>query len=354
MMRTSRDDGRLEILELLRGVAALAVAWFHFTIPGQLVAEGSALWHSGRLGWMGVEVFFVISGFVIPFAMHRGGYRLPRDAGRFLLKRVVRLDPPYLASIALVYLLWWASSLVPWFRGTPPHVQVPQLLAHFGYLNAFIGYPWLNPVFWTLAIEFQFYLIVAVGFPVLVHRSPRVRTFGIAVMAVCAFAVAPTDTLVFRYGAFFALGALTFQRHVGLVQTRRYVLLVLPIALAAALAKTPLAGVVGLATALTIAFVRARRIGPFAWLGSVSYSLYLLHTTIGGRVINLGGRVATTPAARVAVLLAAVAVSLAAAWVFYRLVEQPARRLAASITYGATASESEQPTDTAPAAAPAV
>jgi peptidoglycan/LPS O-acetylase OafA/YrhL len=354
MIRTSRGDGRLEILELLRGVAALAVAWFHFTIPGQLVTEGSALWHSGRHGWMGVEVFFVISGFVIPYAMHRGGYRFPRDAGRFLLKRVIRLDPAYVASIALIYLLWWASSLVPWYRGTSPHVQLPQLLAHIGYLNAFIGYPWLNPVFWTLAIEFQYYLIVAVGFPVLVHHSPRVRTLAIALMALCAFAVAPTDTLVFRYGAFFALGALTFQRHVGLVPTRGYVLLVVPIALAAALAKTPLAGVVGLSTALCIAFVRTRRIAPFAWLGSVSYSVYLLHTTVGGRVINLGARVATSPAARLAVLLSAVGVSLVAAWVFYCLVERPAQRLAASITYGERESEGEERPDPVPAAAPAI
>jgi peptidoglycan/LPS O-acetylase OafA/YrhL len=232
-------------------------------------------------------------------------------------------------------------------------VQLPQLLAHIGYLNAFIGYPWLNPVFWTLAIEFQYYLIVAVGFPVLVHRSPRVRMLAIAVMALCAFAVAPTDTLVFRYGAFFALGALTFQRHVGLVRTRRYALLVLPIALAAALAKTPLAGVVGLAAALSIAFVRIRGIGPFAWLGSISYSLYLLHTTIGGRVLNLGARFATSPAARLAVLLAAVAASLVAAWVFYCLVERPAQRLAASITYGERASKGEARPESVPAPAPA-
>ena len=88
---------RVEILEPLRGLAALAVAWFHFTNATGLLPEGW-LRASGRYGWLGVEVFFVISGFIIPYSLFNAGYRFPRHAGRFILKRIVRLDPPYIAA----------------------------------------------------------------------------------------------------------------------------------------------------------------------------------------------------------------------------------------------------------------
>ena len=55
-------------------------------------------------GWAGVEVFFVISGFIIPFTLWQSGYRL-KNYARFILKRIIRLDPPYLLSILLAIAL---------------------------------------------------------------------------------------------------------------------------------------------------------------------------------------------------------------------------------------------------------
>jgi peptidoglycan/LPS O-acetylase OafA/YrhL len=117
----------------------MAVAWVHFTKDTEFV-KTEWLRASGDYGWLGVQVFFVISGFVIPYSMYCGGYRPWQHFGRFLAKRLVRLEPPYLVSIVVFITLWYLSALSPGFRGSPPELSTPQLLCHVGYLNTFVGY----------------------------------------------------------------------------------------------------------------------------------------------------------------------------------------------------------------------
>ncbi len=89
--------GYLSSLDLLRGLAAVAVCYFHFTHGNpDFLSKTNILYQSGRYGFLGVDVFFVISGFVIPYAMYRGMYRF-KNFGTFLLKRVIRIEPPFFA-----------------------------------------------------------------------------------------------------------------------------------------------------------------------------------------------------------------------------------------------------------------
>ena len=102
--------GYLSSLDLLRGLAAVAVCYFHFTHGNpDFLSKTNILYQSGRYGFLGVDVFFVISGFVIPYAMYRGMYRF-KNFGTFLLKRVIRIEPPFLISIILVIALNWLST----------------------------------------------------------------------------------------------------------------------------------------------------------------------------------------------------------------------------------------------------
>lgn len=102
-------------------MAALSVSWFHltYTYPPE-----SWVRLSGHYGWVGVEAFFVISGLVVPFALHRAGYELRTGFLRFLAKRLMWLEPPYVLSIALVVVLAHLSTMVPGFRGSPPDFSV--------------------------------------------------------------------------------------------------------------------------------------------------------------------------------------------------------------------------------------
>ena len=133
---------RVEILETLRGLAALAVAWHHVT-SGKAYAWLNLM----EIGALGVPVFFCISGFILPYAMHTGGFRWPRDGGRFVLKRILRLDPPYFATILLCLAAEYSATLAPGYRGHPLSYSVYDLVGHIAYMNSLLRFKWVNPVF---------------------------------------------------------------------------------------------------------------------------------------------------------------------------------------------------------------
>jgi len=69
--------GYFSSLDLLRGLASVAVIFFHFTHGNKgYLSTDNFLYVIGRYGFLGVDVFFVLSGFVIPYAMYRGRYKL--------------------------------------------------------------------------------------------------------------------------------------------------------------------------------------------------------------------------------------------------------------------------------------
>lgn len=324
-LRNDRD--RIATVEALRGVAALAVAWFHVTNANTAVPGSAWLRASGEWGWLGVESFFVISGFVLPLAMHRGRYRL-RDAGRFLARRLIRLHPAYLASLAVTLVLWWVSSLSPGFDRQPP--SAGQILLHVVYLPALAGYDWLNAVYWTLGIEIQFYLLLACSFPLLSHPRRSVQLASLAAAAALSFMV-PSELLVFRYLVVFAMGATVFLRFAGFLDRASALVALALLALAVWIVHGVPAAVVATGTAALVAFDAAPVWRPLASIGALSYSLYLIHAPVSGRVVNLGARYADGAAAELLVSVVAMVASLAAAFVLYVLVERPSLRVASRL-----------------------
>ena len=108
-----------------------------------------------RNGFVGVEIFFVISGFVIALSVSKGA-PTPAYFGRFVLRRSIRLDPPYWTAILLELLLLHLTLRL--FAGHP--VTLPstaQLVSHVFYLQDLLGYGNIVPIFWTLCYEIQFY-----------------------------------------------------------------------------------------------------------------------------------------------------------------------------------------------------
>ena len=323
---------RIEIVEGLRGLAALAVAWFHFTNANPAFPTLGWLRASGTYDWLGVESFFVISGFVIPYAMLKTGYHVAAWP-TFIAKRLLRLEPSYLASLVVTLALLWISSRSPQF--TRPSPTAAQVLLHVGYLPALFGYAWLDSAYWTLAIELQYYLLVAIAYGWLAHPSAAVRFSCFAAACLLPFAV-PSDNMVFRYLGLFALGTATFWKHAGSVAGGAYVVLLATATGVTSATLGPAVAAVGAGTALLIAYGDRLHWRPMIWMGSLSYPLYLLHGPLGERVVNLGARYAHAPIAQVGVMFAALAVSAVAAYALYRLVELPAIGLSASLRYTRT------------------
>ena len=359
----SNEANRITGLDFLRGVASLAVCWFHltsyrFTTPDGPVYE--ALRASGSYGWLGVEVFFVISGFVIPYSLHRAGYRLAFYP-KFILKRLVRLDPPYLASLALIILLGLAYA---YYAGRPVEVEGDGLgwarvLLHLGYLNMFFDEAWLNPAFWTLAIEFQYYLLMGLLFPLLGSRRRGVRLAALALFSAPAFFAdhglipgsgAPLSSFIFYFVFLFVMGIVTFQRRAGLAGRGEWLALVALSTLGALLTVGPVPTLAGLfAVAVICLYERRNAIADF--FGNISYSLYLLHWPLGHLTLSLLGAklAADTDAEKVLILAFAHAVCFAASYLLFVAVERPAQRWSSRIRYGRRRAASEETSGLAPA-----
>jgi peptidoglycan/LPS O-acetylase OafA/YrhL len=332
---------RLQVLDSLRGLAALAVCLFHFAGRDGFLPD-SPFKTCSRHGDLGVIVFFVISGFVIPWSLHRAGYRLC-EFGRFVFKRLLRLEPPYLVAVASVVAF---AAVYCRVKGQPfppdPHWWTRAAL-HAGYLTRFFGYNWLDDIYWTLAIEFQFYLLLGLVFPLLSHRCAALRRAICVAIALIGFsAVAlPIKMFVITMLPVFVLGILTYQFRTGLVRRTEYVAGVLLAGLVCCCTSGWVISLTALLTAVAIAG------GSGGWgvlnaLGAISYSLYLFHPTLGGAIINLGIKHTTSPGARYAVFLAALGASFAAATLVYWLVERPAQRWSSTIRYASARSEPER------------
>lgn len=335
-------EARIEIVDALRGLASLAVCIGHLMICNHALFPSGKLHFLGDLGHYGVEVFFVISGFVIPFSLWRSKYR-PGDFLRFVAKRILRIDPPYICGILLVLLLWWLSALVPGYSGEPFQIRVVPLLLHLAYMNAFTGGDWLLTVYWTLAIEFQYYLLLAAIFPLLAHRFPSWRVVALLAMSAMAFLV-PRGNLVFHYWFLFLFGIAAFYYRTGQVSRRNLWPLLAFATIGAGLTLGWAPAGVGLCAALAVSFGVLRH-PLLSFLGVISYSLYLTHLPIGGRVVNLGARWVHSDIQKLLLIVLGVTVSIASSWVFYRLIERPAHRWSRSIRYRTQGAISTRPAD---------
>lgn len=334
-MPISDPKQRISVINALRAFAALAVAWGHF-----VAGQGKWLGLSGKYGYLGVDIFFVISGFVIPWSLHRTRYGF-RDYPRFLLKRNVRLYPPYLASIA-ISILATNFIIVPLFK--IPHMTVTgrDLLLHFTYLNDIFKVKWVNVVYWTLAIEFQWYLLVGLVMPLLASRNRWARFLTPTAMVLSYWAI-PHDRLVFYYLPVFLIGVFVFQFRAEIIS--RYEMFGFIAVMVMAMARNTgyLAPLVGVPTGMLIAFstFHSQRMDR---LGDVSYSLYLIHLPIGVSLIGMMSHWIPYSSWFLGLLDAiGLAACVWAAWIMYQFIEKPSQEMSSAIKFARRPEPAPQP-----------
>jgi peptidoglycan/LPS O-acetylase OafA/YrhL len=318
------------IIQALRGVAAFAVCWYHFTAYNVAIPQGWAK-SSGIYGYLGVEAFFVISGFIVPYSLFIGDYRFSAFF-RFLGKRIIRVDPPYFASISLsVGTTLAAARALHAGAAAAPHYNLVQLALHLAYLIPFSKHQvWIEGVYWTLAIEFQYYLALALLFPVLMSTKAAVRRLSF-VAALSASLLTKNAQFLPPFIPLFLLGIAGMQYLCKLTARRELVLNVCACGLLAMYTAGMKESCVGLAALACILTFQSAPTWLLA-LGNISYSLYLIHIPVGIRVESLASHFIPVRFSFLEPLLA-VFVSVACAWVFYRTIERPAKRWASKIKY---------------------
>ena len=282
-------------------------------------------------GDVGVPIFFVISGFVLPYSLYRSRYKVS-SFFRFLAKRIVRLDPPYFAAIGLAILIPYVTSRCSLHQGAAYQPNLPQILAHLGYANAFIGFPWLVGGFWSLAIEFQFYITLALVFPALLVRRWE-WTASLFALASLPALILPQPSFIAVYIPLFLIGIAGFRYRVLRVSVWELACCLAFAGALAAYVQQPLYGIAGVFTCLGILFVNYTN-GVLRFLGNISYSLYVTHQIVVAIPVAQAVRFfGNHEAIQVASAFVSLATAILVAWCLNRLVELPAQKVSSRLKY---------------------
>lgn len=325
-------SARLPELDMLRGLAALSIVFYHF------VERYDVLFHHTRPpalrwthGYYGVQLFFMISGWVIPLAAERA-----QDAGRFAWARFTRLFPTYwvvgLITLTLVSLIGLPGRDIPWWHSV---VNVTMLQEYFDLRN-------IDGTYWSLQAELTFYLLV-----LLMVGLGKLRWLGVALLGWVAFGLAYEPLLrsitpahaptlirhlerifILEWMHLFGLGYVFYRMSRG----HRFGPVCLGLIVLGLWRQTEvslpwsvwlLVGYGVVFRMVMAGWLRFAAWRPLLALGAMSYPLYLIHSNPGYLVIRALESRGVPPEAAIAV---AVALALVAAYALSRAIEYPARR----------------------------
>ncbi|MEV6299155.1 acyltransferase [Actinoplanes sp. NPDC051861] len=341
---------RIVALDGLRFIAAFMVLLYH--LAGRPAGGPTQAWGESvrevfpllqkvtQFGWLGVEMFFVISGFAI--CMSAWG----RSLGEFFRSRVVRVYPAYWAAVLLTFTV---VSIWPMMRG---NVRFNDMLVNLTMLHEPLGVPAMDGVYWTLWSELKFYLL----FALVVAKGltyQRVVTFCCAWTVAAAVAMSVDNALLTEIvqpsaAPFFVAGIAFYMiRRFGSDLTLwgivgvswligQHHAVYFPHGFAKKSVDTDQALAIAAFVTLVFVVIAAVALGRLSWIkwralttaGLLTYPLYLLHQQIGW-VLVYGLRRELPP---YVTLVLVIAILLLASYLVHRFVERPlSRRLRAAL-----------------------
>lgn len=299
---------------------------------------------TAKYGLLGVQLFFLISGYVIMLSVQGKTVR------QFFLSRITRLYPAFWVACTLTFFaqrLFGPPRSEPSFSWLGGH-SVLDYLANMTMLHSFIGRPALDGVYWTISIELIFYVLIAIliGFNLLPHL--RVVCFFWMLYIAAAGPTPGVESplyvfLIAKYAPYF-IGGMMFY----LIQTKQgkawksYALLAFAYILCLRQAKCEMdalslvihehmSGAVAMA-ACTIFFVvfylvitRVINLQRFTWLsklGNLTYPLYVTHAILGYLVYQHLGNFVN----KYLLLVGLISVMILLAWLIHTFVEKKVAR----------------------------
>lgn len=335
--RSSMD--RIATLDLLRLVAALSVVGFHYLFRGA-AADGyldtgyPAAAPYAIYGYLGVNLFFLISGFVIAWSAEGRSWQA------FAVARFARLYPGFLICMTITFVVMAVA------RHPALPVSATQYVANLFMFSPALGQPFIDGVYWSIILEVIFYgwVTLAIWAGVFTRWKLYLVTAWLALCAVNEFYLGSGMLrllFVTEYGPLFAGGILIHHLFAHGRSAEATMLFAASFLMSCSMmtigqawmqdhygVSVPLPSLL-IANlfihALMVAAVALReRVAPTSFilmLGGLTYPLYLLHQHIGYVLLNaLAPRIGAWPA----VALVTVMVGILS-WAVWRFVERPAR-----------------------------
>lgn len=307
---------RNHLIDAFRGVAIIVVLIFHYAVEG-MHWEPRQLFD---LGARGVQLFFVISGLVITMTALRS--RGPFD---FVVRRFARIYPTFFVAATATFIVLCVHNPIG------QHVDIKDYLLSLTFLAEQVGRHFVDGAYWSLLVEVQFYVLVALSLLFLREK------FWVGVLAVLVFGglVRPISKAVAAglfssYSSFFLIGMAAWY---GIVEKNHRAGLILAIGAAFTYLVGPQVVIQWPAlipTAIFLCMLSAgvnSSLGPLAWIGRISYPLYLLHQVLGLVIIaDLQKAGAPDPLAFVLAFVAMVVLAAGA----HIWIEEPSQRIAMS------------------------
>ena len=277
-----------------------------------------------------MDIFFVISGFIIPYSLYDKNHSL-RDFGAYMFKRIIRINPPAYFAMLFVTAQWFfIDYVINHNLHYTVGINLLQILNNITFTIPITSYKWVIGIFWTLAIEFQFYIFIGIFFSFLFEGSNNWKFIvGYLMVALLQYLPHANSENFLHYSPLFSMGGLTLLYYRGRIIKMQYALSLGLFAVLAYFQLNTSITLVGILTSLAILTTSIEN-KIFSIIGRISYSFYLIHVLVGNTFEFILVRIITpdTEIKKILLTVLCVALALISAFVFYTFIEKPFIELA--------------------------
>lgn len=305
-------NSRIYQIDLFRFIAALSVVFYHYLFRGYASDDMSILDFSEfgsifKYGYLGVDLFFIISGFVIALSIKH------RSITKFIISRISRLYPIYWICVVFTFLI------TVWLGAPRYSADFWQLAGNLSMFQNYLGIENIDGVYWTLFVEMKFYIFV-IGTYLVINKIRPIELdyviffwLGLTILNIFLgdFFVfkALNYFLILYWSTYFIAGILFYQIYKKGISLKYLTLLLLSLAIAIYYATLKngyleiefntsfspfISGGLIFIFYLFMFLVSTHRLKTInspklTALGMLTYPLYLLHQNIGFMLFNTFG-----------------------------------------------------------------
>lgn len=287
-----KTNKRILEMDALRGIASLAVVFFHYTTRyEELFNHVKQPYPSFSYGSLGVKIFFIMSGFVIFISLNNA-----QNIKEFFIKRFIRLYPAYIFAVILIYIVVSLYGLEG--RQVSMSDAVINLTMLQGHIPRVLH---VDGAFWTLTIELTFLVIMGISFyrgitKNIVSFSFSWLLISSSVMIINLLFSSPLTNYIkllsiSEYSHLFIAGIIFYylKQH----KNKKYYSVLVSCLIYEFIFINSISSNIAVVLFFSLFYLminnklRFLAVKPLIYLGAISYQVYLLHQNIGYVIINI-------------------------------------------------------------------